>query len=77
MLCFGDSVKLPSQCDGMVLIHRVDEVFVVTKVMVLLFILGMAHPVMWLLGLINQSLAQLVPFLVESSMPVDVLDKVL
>jgi hypothetical protein len=61
----------------MVLIHRVDEVFVVTKVMVLLFILGMAHPVMWLLGLINQSLAQLVPFLVESSMPVDVLDKVL
>jgi hypothetical protein len=77
MLCFGDCVKLPSQCEGMVLIHRVDEVFVVTKAMVLLFILGMAHPVMWLLGFISQSLAQLMPFLVESSMPVDVLDKVL
>jgi hypothetical protein len=56
---------------------RVDEVFVVTKVMVLLFILGMAHPATGLLGLISWSLAQLVPFLVEPLMPIDVLDMVL
>jgi hypothetical protein len=53
------------------------HVNVVTKVLVLLFILGMAHLVMGLLGLISQSLAQLVSFLVELPMPVDVLVKVL
>jgi hypothetical protein len=46
----------------------------VTKVLVLLFILGMAHLA---IALISQSLAQLVQFLVELPMPVDVLVKVL